>query len=306
MSWLELFKFQIVGNKYRITYLGHEPLEVYMSLKIVGVNSILKTIRFKFNDKGHWIIPSFDYRGCSLISFRNLKTGEYMFDKLIDKSLSQSAKGQNVICIGLNKTGTTSFTKAMQDLGYVNFPENELFQFVQSDLYYDDYGKLFSVLNNPQFNLFNDKPFAFPNVYKKIYEERPNDIFLLTLRKDVDRCVKTCLRFWECLKSSDFRMDKSFIHTYFADGSQRYLVNYLTPMFEFWGLESLDNLEEKLTKIYEDHRTDCLNFFKGKSNFYVVNIEKEGEFKKFTNWLGIENSIEDFPWENKNHYGLHS
>lgn len=300
MNWLELFKFEIIGNKYKIIYLGDKPFKVYMSLRIIGVNSILRTIHHEFKGKGHWIIPTFDYRGCSLLSFRNFVTREYMFDKLIDKSLSSSAKGQNVICIGLNKTGTTSFTKAMEKVGYVSFPENELFQFVQSDLYYDDYGKLFSVLNNPQFNFFNDMPFAFPNVYKKIYEERPNDIFVLTLRKDVQSWVQTCMRFWDCFKSPNFRMDKSFIHTYFADGSQRYLINYLTPMFEFWGLESLDNLEEKLTEIYEKHTTDCLNFFEGKSNFFVAEIEKKGEMKRFTNWLGVNSDMEDFPWENKN------
>jgi hypothetical protein len=305
MKWLGLFKFDIIGNKYKITYLGNEPLSVYISVKIVGVDCVLKTIRFKFTSKYHWFIPELDYRGCSVISFRNMETNEYMFDRLIDKKLSMTAKGQNIIGIGLNKTGTTSFAKSMENLGYVKFEEEKLFQFIQYDVYYGDYGKINSILNNPQFSLFQDKPFSYPKVYKKIYELRPNDLYVLTLRKDAQSWAKTCMRFWDCLQSSDFKNDKSFIHTIFSDNTERVLLNYLNPMFESWGLEILEDLEKKLIQIYENHKNECESFFEGKTNFISVEIEKKGEFKRLTDWLGIENSIEDFPWENKNHKGLH-
>jgi hypothetical protein len=300
MKWIELFTFTIVGDKYKITYNGKDPISVYISTKLVGLNSIHQTARIEFKTTGHWFIPSLDYRGCSYITFNLQSDGKYLFDKLIDKTLSVSAKGQNVYCIGLNKTGTTSLTKAFQKLGYVSFPENELFQYVQSDLFFNDYGKLYSVIENPQFNFFNDMPFAFPNVYKKIYEKRPNDIFVLTLRKDVDAWVKTCMRWWDCLKSDDFRFDKSYIHTHFANGTERYLINYLTPMFEYWGLENRENLPQQFADIYIKHRDECIKFFEGKNNFIMVDIEKKGEYKRLTDWLGVENEELDFPWENKN------
>jgi hypothetical protein len=300
MNWIELFTFEIVDNKYKIIYNGEFPIKVFISTKLVGLNSIHETSGVEFIHRGYWFIPILDYRGCSYITFNFQESGKYMFDKLIDRSLSLSAKGQNVFCVGLNKTGTTSLTKAFQKLGYKSFPEENLFQYVQSDLLFNDYGKLFSVIENPQFNFFNDMPFAFPNVYKKIYEKRPNDIFVLTLRKDVDSWVNTCIRFWDFLTGNDFKYDKSYIQTHYANGTERYLINFLTPMFEYWGLENLQDLREKLTQIYNAHKEECINFFEGKNNFIVVDIEKKGEYKRLTNWLGVENEDLDFPWINKN------
>jgi hypothetical protein len=304
MNWIELFTFSIVGNKYKITYKGNESIDVFISTKLLGLNSIHQTMRATFQGRGHWFIPALDYRGCSYITFNHQKDGKYLFDKLIDKSLTQSAKGQNVYCIGLNKTGTTSFTKAMEKLGYKSFPENELFQYVQNDVYFGDYGKLFSLIENPQYNFFNDVPFSFPDVYKKIYEKRPYDIFVLTLRRDAKSWAKTCMRFWECLVNDDFKKDKSFIRTYYPNNTEKYLINHVTPVFESWGLNSIDNLEEKLIKIYEDHKNDCLKFFKDKKNFIIVDIEEKGGYKRFTDWLGVENNEQDFPWENKNQKSL--
>lgn len=299
MDWLNVFKFEIIDNKYKIYYLGDEPISVFISTKLIGFDNVFKTVRYTFQGKYCWFIPNLDYRGCSTISFRNLNTQEYMFDKLVDLNLSRTAKGQNIICLGLNKTGTTSFTKAMEQLGYTKFGEEHLFHYIQSDVYFGDYGKMNSILNNPQINLFQDMPFSFPNVYKKIYELRPQDLYVLTLRKDAQSWAKTCVKFWECLQSENFRDDRSFIHTFWSDESQRQLINFLEPMFESWGLKSLENLEEKLVKIYEKHKEDCELFFKDKNNFISVDIEKKGELKKLTNWLGFHSIQEDFPWENR-------
>lgn len=300
MNWIELFIFEVVGNKYKIIYTGTEPITVNISTKLIGINEVESTIRFNFKQKNMWFIPSLDYRGCSFISFRNQQTGEFLFDKLIDKNLSDGAKSQNIICLGLNKAGTTSFSVGMQKLGFKKFPEPYQFQYIQTETYHGDFGKLFSILENPKFNLFNDKPFSFPKIYEKIYMQRPNDIYVLTLRENAKVWAKSVMKFWDCLKNNDFRMDKSYINTRFSDDSSRYLINFLEPMFESWGLNSMENLEEKLIKIYDKHFEDCVSFFKDKKNFYVVEIEKEGELKKLATWLGIETTEQNFPWENKN------
>lgn len=301
MNWIELFTFDIVGDKYKITYFGTEPLSVYISTQLIGMDSAYKTIRFDFDVRGRWFIPSLNYKGCSFITFTDKKTGEKLFSKIIDKSLSQASKGQNIICIGLNKTGTSSLTKALQDLGYVSFSENQQFQFVAPEVYHGDYGKLFSIVNNPVFNLFNDKPFSFPKVYQELYKVRPNDIYLLTVRESGERWVRSVLNFYESIHQENFLKDSSYMTTRFTDESFRYLINTLVTLFDSWGLKEGDNLEKKLLEVYQKHYEDCVSFFKNKpNNFRVVEIEKKGEFKRLTNWLGIENSIEDFPWENKN------
>jgi hypothetical protein len=294
MNWFEIFRFEIINNKYKIYYYGSGPISVLISTKLIGLDCVNETVKFTFNKKGNWFIPNLDYRGCSTISFKNSMDNTYMFDKIIDKSISKVSKGQNVICIGLNKTGTSSFILALENLGYKKFSESQQFQFIGPEVYHGDLGKIYSVLNNPQYNLFNDIPFSFPNIYKKIYEQRPNDVFILTIRESPEKWVKSVLNFYKGLKTK-----KSFIETTFKNLDKRFLFDYLNPMYKSWGIESETELETKLLETYKKHYEDCLNFFEFKPNFFVVEIEKKGELKKLSDWLNLESSEEDFPWINK-------
>lgn len=294
MDWMEVFKFEIVDDKYKIYFYGDKPLSVFISTKLIGLNSIHHTIHYIFKTKETWFIPNLDYRGCSFISFKNANDDSYLFDKLIDKKLSKTSKGQNVICIGLNKTGTSSFTTALENIGYKKFSENQQFQFLSPDVYHGDYGKLFSVLDNPQFNLFNDIPFSLPKVYEKIYEHRPNDIFILTLRESSDKWVKSVMNFYEGIFSKN-----SFIETTFTNSDKRFLIDYLTPMYDSWKLKNNSELEVQLKETYEKHYQECLKFFSNNPNFFVVEIEKKGELKKLLNWLNVDSEELDFPWVNK-------
>ena len=300
MNWFELFSFEVVNNKYKITYCGEKPLEVNISTRLIGLDSIHHTIKYTFKYSGIWFIPNLDYRGCSYISISLVENNLVLFDKIIDKKLSLTAKGQNIICIGLNKSGTSSFTNAMENLGFKKFSENQQFQFVSPAVYHNDYGKVFSALNNPQYNLFNDTPFSFPNIFKKIYEQRPNDIFILTLRSDAEKWARSVINFYELTVQNGLLKLPSYIETQFTDNSKRFLFDYLIPMTESWNIKHTNNLQQSLVEVYENHTQECLNFFENKSNFFVVEIEKKSELKKLTDWLGVENQDLDFPWINKN------
>jgi hypothetical protein len=185
-------------------------------------------------------------------------------------------------------------------LGYKKFLENQQFQFISSAVYHNDYGKIFSALNNPQYNLFNDAPFSFPKIYKKIYEQRPNDIFILTLRNNAEKWAKSVINFYELTGQNGFLKLPSYIETQFTDNSKRFLLDYLAPMIESWDIKHANNLQQSLIEVYENHREECINFFENKPNFFVVEIEKKSELKKLSDWLGVENHDLDFPWINKN------
>lgn len=293
MEWTRIFTFEIVDNKYKITYWGDEPIMVYISTKLIGLHSVHKTIRYKFETKGRWFIPNLDYRGCSIIEIKNIDTHKILFKKLIDKSLSFLPNTQNIICVGLNKTGTSSFTSGLQNLGYNLFPETQIFHSVIPDVYHGNLGSMTSVLNNPQYNLYNDIPFSLPKMYEKLYQIRPNDIYVLTVRSNVDKWVRSVISFYR------FDSYDSTIKTIFSDESQEHFIGYLTPLFDSLDFKDSKNLEQTLAEVYIKHNNDCIEFFKDKPNFRVVEIEKQGELKKFTNWLNIPNDIRDFPWENK-------
>jgi len=299
MHWKDIFKFEIVNNRYKIIYLGSDPITVTISTNLLGVEWVNRTITFCFQGKGVWFIPNLDYRGCSKLILRDATSKELLSEKLIETELSDSSKTQNIICLGLNKTGTSSFVKALDNFGYSVFPEQALLHNVVPDVFHKDYGKLISILNNPQYNVFNDAPFSFPGIHEIIFDNRPNDIYVLTLRANTKKWVKSVVNFYDSLKGNALIFDNSYIHTYMSDGTQSKLIGHLYPIFKSWGIDSLDNLENKLTKVYDTHIENCVNFFSKKKNFFIVEIEKPGELKKFTNWLGLENTTEDFPWENR-------
>ena len=148
--------------------------------------------------------------------------------------------------------------------------------------------------------MFNDTPFSFPNILKKIYEQRPNDVFILTLRSDAEKWARSVINFYELTVQNGLLKLPSYIETQFTDNSKRFLFDYLIPMTESWNIKHTNNLQQSLVEVYENHTQECLNFFENKSNFFVVEIEKKSELKKLTDWLGVENQDLDFPWINKN------
>jgi hypothetical protein len=76
---------------------------------------------------------------------------------------------------------------------------------------------------------------------------------------------------------------------------------YLLNMFETWDLEKYrGTLDEQLIQVYENHNESVkktLQLFG--CDWIEINVAKKGEFKKLTDWLGFENKMEDFLWENK-------
>jgi hypothetical protein len=298
-----LFKFDIVGDKYKITYLGEKPFYVNFTAKLRGVNVPVQTIRYKFTIKGEWFIPGIDYTGCSVLELRNYETKEYLFEKVINPSINKKSKKQNIICIGLNKTGTTSFANSLEKLGFNLSPEGLNFMTCVQDVPYGDLNSTFSILENERYNLYEDMPYSYPFLYEKLYERRPNDIFVLTVRKDVETWIKSVIKFYPLLqqKSEKFWEDKSFMHYQWSNEKDDILLNNQSPLFHAWGIKETSNLESKLREIYLNHNQKAIEFFsKNKSNFIVIDVSKKNELKRLCNWLGVETKQNDFDWVNKN------
>lgn len=298
-----LFKFDIVGDKYKITYLGDEPIYVNFTAKLKGVHVPAQTIRYKFKIKGEWFIPGIDYTGCSILELRNYETKEYLFEKVINPSINKKIKRQNIICIGLNKTGTSSFVSSVQKLGYDLSDEGLNFMTCVQDVLHNDLNSTYSLLENERFNLYDDMPYSFPLVYEKLYERRPNDVYVLTVRKDVETWVKSVIKFYPLLqnKSEEFWQDKSYMHYQWSNEKDDILLNNQSPLFHAWGIKETSNLESKLREIYLNHNQKAIEFFsKNKSNFIVIDVSKKNELKRLCNWLGVETKQNDFDWVNKN------
>ena len=80
-----------------------------------------------------------------------------------------------VFCIGSNKTGTTSLTKALQIFGYSVCPEHLMFS-INSKHFYNqsigNYNELFKLVD--EYDAFEDRPWNHSDFYKKLNENFEN------------------------------------------------------------------------------------------------------------------------------------
>ena len=301
MNLQQLFSFEVVPeNNLKITYNGNEEITVGITLILRGGNK-LDSFVTTFFCTGHWITPNINYKGCTHISFFNLKTKKHIYNWLLPPEITQGIDKQKIIGIGLNKTGTTSFEKDLKQFGYIFPPTTHGAINIISDIYHGDYSSLYSYLDNPRFTAFQDVPYSLPDVYKKIYEKRPNDIYVLTIRDNVDMWVKSVIKFHKWMLEGKNINGSNDIFEYFKGFESVLYSNFNVPLFKIWGLKDLNNLENDFRLVYEKHNKEVIDFFESKksSNFIVIDVSKKGELKKLTNWLNIKNDKQDFSWENK-------
>ena len=98
------------------------------------------------------------------------------FVKSIIKTFMQ--KPEKVICVGIGKTGTTSFAAAMRILGYKHcLPLGE----VRGLLFAYEHGYMWPISRAlSKYDSFDDMPWMF--LYEKISVKYPNAKFVLTRR----------------------------------------------------------------------------------------------------------------------------
>lgn len=297
-----MLSFKILEKSIKFINRTSEPLEVYIAPRLKGSLFPYVSLIRRFNP-GEWWVPDFDWTGCSVVSVFDT-SGNELQRIVLPKRFSESKNKQNVICVGLNKTGTTSFAGGLESLGYSLFPESLGHNTLFPDVYHSTLGSTITALENERYNLYQDLPFSLPDFYKKIYQIRPEDIYILTVRDSAEQFVKTCLNFYKrqfsynSIEDFDekifYRFNHSNVITIHSD-------NLFYPKFESWGIKTFDNIEKKLTDVYNKHIDDVVDFFESKyyKNFKIVNVAKSGELENLATWLGKESPTPDFPWLNK-------
>lgn len=200
---------------------------------------------------------------------------------------------QKIFCIGQNKTGTTSLFKTFKELNYVTATETESAK--QLDNYINkDFGKIVKYCRRAQ--VFEDIPFSLPDTYKFLDEAYPGSKFILTIRKDSEIWYNSLVNFLSKLigkgnlpTAQNFRnakyIQKGWVWKLFRE-------IYSTPQ------DDLLN-KEMLIKKYEDHNRNVIEYFKGRDCLLVLNLEEEGAFEKFCQFLNITTHLKRFPWVHK-------
>lgn len=159
-----------------------------------------------------------------------------------------------VFCIGFHKTGTTSMEKALKLLGYrvtggnwVRDPDVRTFALQRA----------MEIV--PQFDAFQDNP--WPMLYREMDKAFPGSKFILTVR-DPQKWIASMVK--------NFGTD-------------------VTPMREWIygvGKGFPKGNEELYVARYNRHNNEVLEYFRGRSDFLVVNLTEGDGWGKLCPYLG--------------------
>jgi hypothetical protein len=288
-------------NKVQIHYKGDKSITIKIDFKTIGNKTKSKSFSKQFFP-GTWFAPNETLEGCEKIIFYD-ENNLYLFEWLVPKLKQLKKTKQKIVCLGLNKTGTTSFQMGLEKLGFSFFSVYSGISDLSPSYYHNDINPTLSALNNPKFDAYRDMPFSLPGIYKKLYKNRPNDIYVLTIRDTKEKWIQSFKKYHKWLINEIKYKDgihKDVLSIDFITYKVN-LKNFFTPLFDAYGLDSIELLEEKLSEVYDQHNQEIIDFFRKKpnSNFIVLDVAKPGELKRFTDWMNLENEILDFPWENK-------
>ena len=176
-----------------------------------------------------------------------------------------SSRSDKVVCVGLGKTGTSSFARAMQILGFRhctmgggvnNFYDRKMIKLRMKMASYDS---------------FDDFPWCF--LYEQFEQSYPKTRFVLTVRRSPEAWL-------DSLKKHYCRTGPTFAK-YVAYG-------YFSPY---------QNLKHHLS-LYKDHNEKIRQHFKGSPNFLEVCWEDGDGWEELCGFLGVEAPRRPFPRAN--------
>ena len=294
------YKFLEDSIKFKNTH--YEKINFKIIGIIIGTDIPYENYFQTIINKNAWIIPNFDYKGFSCVKI--YINDSYYYTLSLPNYLTQYNKHKSkIVGIGLNKTGTTSFAESLRKCGLKRSNQTRDSQYLTNDVLKGNIYSTISILEHPNYEVYQDMPFSMINTYKTLYEYRPQDYYVLTIRDNVEQWVDSAYNFfseiWEHRKEE---YDPKELSMFYNSINKEIIVrNHRISLLQNWGIDSKLNIKNKLTYVYNKHIDDVTNFFESKisSNFIIVNVSKENELKNLSKYIGFESVENDFVWVNK-------
>lgn len=202
-----------------------------------------------------------------------------------------------VFCVGLNKTGTTSWAQAMSDLGYVVGSET-----TSTMLFYDWVHRKFDRIIDycrTDGQAFQDFPFSLPDTYKKLDQAFPGSRFVLTIRDSAEQWYDSLIKFhgkhWSLSGKIPPTPGDLSVAVYWRKGL---LADYCREVFKTPTSDPYHR--ETLLSFYRRYNLEIEEYFVGRDkNFLVLNVSLPGAYNRLRKFLGFSEGGESFPWKNK-------
>jgi len=186
-----------------------------------------------------------------------------------------------IFCIGQNKTGTTSLTRALSTLGYRLCPEDMMYNY--GSVHFKNFkdGKFDEILKIVEkYDAFEDRPWNHTDFYKILDRTFEGSKFILTTR-DVEQ-------WWD----SYIKWDKKV--------GLRNLWHYKMNSEVCYGVDNFLDNPDLSKQIYLDRNDKIKNYFSGNPNFLVLDVNEDNKFEKLCKFLNKEFPNKSYPYLNRN------
>lgn len=179
-----------------------------------------------------------------------------------------------IFCIGLGRTGTTTLSACLSELGYKHFGWTSRNHKLRSDLGFLSFLDTTSFINSiKDFDSVDDYP--IPLIFEEIYTVYPDAKFIFTVRESAHQ--------WATSIINEFNRKK---------------INHGENLW-YGGLLISDNRYDKLIDFYNQHYDRVKNFFRDKSNFLELCWERGDGWSELCNFLNKEIPSKSLPHLNK-------
>lgn len=200
-----------------------------------------------------------------------------------------------VFGIGFNKTGTTSLTAAMRELGYV-IGNQRTAEMMEDDWAVRNFSKLFKYCRTAQF--FQDFPFSFHYTFIALDQKFKDSKFILTMRDSPEQWYNSVVNFHSRIYGKNGRIPtkedlQNATYIYTGRPWKMRILKGMPDEEDLYNKEMLIdsyNRHNRMVKEYFMHRPDDL---------LVLNVAEAGAFRKLSKFLGIEHPVTEFPWKNR-------
>ena len=205
-------------------------------------------------------------------------------------------RSEKIICIGKNKTGTTSINALLKQLGYFVAPQ-EPAELLIHDWKKREFERIISYVKNYG-EAFQDIPFSLEGTYRHLDKAFPTAKFILTMRDSPEQWYQSLTKFHSLkfgkggrLPTKDDLMNASYRYRGFAWEVNRLL--HETP-------EEDPYHKESLIDSYVRYNKNVINYFQGKDDkLLVVNLATSDALSKLLAFLNKSGELNKMPWENK-------
>lgn len=200
-----------------------------------------------------------------------------------------------IFCIGTGKTGTSTMERTLKDFGF-SMGDQHQGELLLTDWFQRDFSKILK--HSKTADAFQDIPYSLPYTYQFLDQHFKNAKFILTERDSASQWYRSITGFHSKLwadgtntPTAEDLKNAKYCYRGFAYKAHKYLYN--TPDDDLYN-------EQAMKAFYVQHNAAIKDYFRyRKDKLTVINVARDGDYKRLCEFLGQKQERETFPWENK-------